>query len=387
MSKARASKRHLSAQDTKQLWALWRSGESIAAIARHLGHYPASIRWRLTAAGGITPAEPRRAERVLRLDEREAISRGLAQGHSLRHIARDLARAVSTISREVRRHGGREHYRAAAADTRAWKRAKRPKPCVLTTRLRLQQVVAARLKRNWSPEQIAQWLKLAYPHDEMMRVSHETIYRSLYVQARGALKKELMAHLRFGRLMRQSKGVRSDGERGKTPDAVSISERPPEVDDRAVPGHWEGDLLSGSANSHIATLVERQTRYVMLVKVSSKQTQEVVGALTRAIEQLPRELRRSLTWDRGKELNQHKALTLATAMQVYFCDPYSPWQRGSNENTNGLLRQYFPKGVDLGPLTQAQLNKVARELNERPRKTLGFLTPAQKLQEIVASIG
>jgi len=387
MSKAGSTARRLSAEEKKRLWSQWRQGESIAAIARGLGHYPASVRWVLKANGGISPRERQRSERTLSLAERESISRGLVQGHSFRQLARELGRSASTISREVRRHGGREQYRAESADKRAWRYARRPKRCVLASRLRLQQVVAARLKRNWSPEQIAQWLKLAYPHDETMRVSHETIYRSLYVQARGVLKKELMSHLRLERLMRQSKHVRSEGGRGKIQDAVSISERPPEVADRAVPGHWEGDLLSGSHNSHIATLVERQTRYVMLVKVSGKQTQEVVGALKRVIGQLPAELRRSLTWDRGKELSQHKDFSLATDMQVYFCDPYSPWQRGSNENTNGLLRQYFPKGKDLGPLTQAQLNKVARELNERPRKTLGFLTPIQKLREIVALTG
>jgi IS30 family transposase len=312
----------------------------------------------------------------LSLAERESISRGLAQGQSFRQLSRELGRSASTVSREVNRHGGREHYRAESADKRAWQNARRPKRCVLASRPRLQQVVAARLKRNWSPEQIARWLKLTYPHDEAMRVSHETIYRSLYIQSRGALKTELMSHLRLERLMRQSKKVRSEGGRGRIQDAVSISERPAEAQDRAVPGHWD--------NSYIATLVERQTRYVMLAKVSSKQTQEVVGALKRVIGKLPAELRRSLTWDRGKELSRHKDFSLATEMQVYFCDPYSPWQRGSNENTNGLLRQYFPKGMDLASLTQAQLNKVARELNERPRKTLGFLTPAQKLQDVVA---
>lgn len=387
MSKARSTARRLNAAQKKRLWEQWRKGDSIAQIARGLGHYPATVRWILKANGGITPRERQRSERALSLAERESISRGLAQGLSLRQIARELDRPASTVSREVRRHGGREHYRAESADRRAWQQAKRPKRCVLVSRLRLQQVVATRLQWNWSPEQISQWLKLAFPRDETMRVSHETIYRSLYVQSRGALKKELMSHLRFERLMRQSKKTRSEEGRGKIQDAVSISERPPEVQDRAVPGHWEGDLLSGSHNSHIATLVERQTRYVVLAKVSSKRTQDVVGALKRVIAQLPAELRWSLTWDRGKELSHHKDFSLATDMQVYFCDPQSPWQRGSNENTNGLLRQYFPKGMDLAPLTQAQLNKVARELNGRPRKTLGFLTPAQKLRDVVALTG
>ena len=387
MSKAGSTARRLNAEQKRRLWNQWRQGDSIAEIARSLGQYPASIRWILKTHGGISPRERQRSERALSLAERESISRGLAQGRSLRQISRALGRPASTVSREVKRHGGREHYRAESADKRAWQNARRPKPCVLAVRPRLQRVVAVRLKWNWSPEQIARWLKLTYPHDEAMRVSYETIYRSLYIQSRGALKKELMAHLRFERLMRQSKRVRSEGGRGKIQDAVSISERPAEVQDRAVPGHWEGDLLSGSHNSHIATLVERQTRYVMLAKVSGKQTQEVVGALKRVIGKLPAELRRSLTWDRGKELSRHKDFSLATDMQVYFCDPQSPWQRGSNENTNGLLRQYFPKGMDLTSLTQAQLNKVARELNERPRKTLGFLTPAQKLRDVVASTG
>jgi IS30 family transposase len=324
---------------------------------------------------------------VLSLTERESVSRGLAQGWSLRQIAVALSRSASTISREVKRHGGRYLYRAEHADRRAWKNAQRPKICALASRYRLQRVVAAKLKQDWSPEQIAQWLKLKYPADGTMRVSHETIYRSLYVQARGALKRELLAHLRFQRLMRQAKEGRNEERRGKMADAVSISERPAAVEDRALPGHWEGDLLAGGKNSYIGTLVERKTRYVMLVKVRSKHTQEVVAALQREVGKLPRELRRSLTWDRGKELSRHKDFSLATDMQVYFCDPHSPWQRGSNENTNGLLRQYFPKGTDLSSFTQRGLDKIARQLNERPRKTLDFRTPAQKLQETVALTG
>jgi IS30 family transposase len=321
------------------------------------------------------------------LAERESVSRGLAQGKSLQQIARELGRSASTISREVKRHGGAQGYRAEAADQQAWRNAQRPKVCVLASRYRLRRVVAGKLKRNWSPEQIARWLKLAYPGDETMRVSHETIYRSLYVQARGALKKELMTHLRYQRLMRQAKAVRSQDGRGKMADAVSISERPATAEDRAVPGHWEGDLLAGGRNSYVGTLVERQTRYVMLVKVRSKHTEQVVTALKRVVGTLPTQLRNSLTWDRGKELSRHRDFSMATNMQVYFCDPYSPWQRGSNENTNGLLRQYFPKGTDLSSFTQRQLDKIARELNERPRKTLDFLTPAQKFQQTVALTG
>lgn len=374
----------IGAEDRKRLWDQWRRGDSIVDIARGLGRFPATVRWVLKTHGGISPRERRRSEQTLSLTERESLSRGLAQGQSLRQIALLLGRSASTISREVKRNGGREQYRAEQADTRAWKSALRPKMCVLASRHRLQRVVAGKLKRHWSPEQIAQWLKLAYPADETMRVSHETIYRSLYVQARGALKRELMTHLRFQRLMRQSKQVRSEGGRGKITDAVSISERPAVIEDRAVPGHWEGDLLAGSNNSYVSTLVERQSRFLTLVRVRSKHTQEVVGALKRVVGGLPAQLRQSLTWDRGKEMSQHKDFSMATDMQVYFCDPNSPWQRGSNENTNGLLRQYFPKGKDLSSLTQRQLDKIARELNERPRKTLGFLTPAQKLQQIVA---
>jgi IS30 family transposase len=377
----------LSTEQTRQLWDRWRQGDSIAEIARELGRLPSTVRWVLQTRGGISPPEHRRSARVLSLAEREGVSRGLAQNKSLQQIAIELGRSASTISREVKRHGGREQYRAEYADQRAWKNAQRPKVCVLASRYRLQRVVAGKLKRNWSPEQIARWLKLEYPGDETMRVSHETIYRSLYVQARGALKKELLAHLRYQRLIRQAKGVRSQDGRGKMADAVSISERPATAEDRAVPGHWEGDLLAGRSNSYIGTLVERQTRYVMLVKVRSKHTEEVVTALKRVVAKLPTQLRQSLTWDRGKELSQHKAFSMATNMPVYFCDPYSPWQRGSNENTNGLLRQYFPKGADLSSLTQRQLDKVARELNERPRKTLDFLTPAQKLQQTVALTG
>lgn len=377
----------LSAEDVKQLWTHWRRGDSIVDIARGLSRDPATVRWVLKTRGGISPLERRRSERTLSLGERETLSRGLVQGLSLRRIARELGRSASTISREVQRHGGPEHYRAEHADDRAWKNALRPKVCVLAKRRRLRWAVAGKLKRNWSPEQIARWLKLAYPDDEAMQVSHETIYRSLYVQARGVLKKELMAHLRFGRLMRQSKTERSQGGRGRMTDAISISERPATVEDRAVPGHWEGDLLAGSHNSYIATLVERQTRYVVLVRVRSKHTEEVVSALQREVIKLPKQLRQSLTWDRGKELTNHKEFHLATDMPVFFCDPRSPWQRGSNENTNGLLRQYFPKGTDLSSLTQRQLDRVARELNERPRKTLGFWTPAHKLEHIVATTG
>lgn len=384
---AKGRRDRLNAEQTRWLWNRWRQGDSIAEIARGLDRFQGTVRDVLLARGGISPRERRRSARALSLAERESISRGLVQGQSLRRIATELGRSASTISREVKRHGGAERYRAEGADKHAWKNAQRPKTCVLVARRRLQRVVAAKLQLNWSPEQISRWLKLEFPGEQTMHVSHETIYRSLYVQARGALKKELLGHLRYQRLMRRGKLVRSEDGRGKIADAVPISERPATAEDRAVPGHWEGDLLEGGRNSYIATLVERQTRYVMLVKVPNKQTQTVVPALKRVVRKLPAQLRQSLTWDRGKELSRHKDFSLATDMQVYFCDPYSPWQRGSNENTNGLLRQYFPKGIDLAPFTQRQLDKIARELNERPRKTLGFLTPTQKLQQTVAMTG
>ena len=324
--------------------------------------------------------------RVLSLDEREEISRGVAAGVSLRSIAAKLHRAPSTVSRELRRNGGLGRYRAAAADQRAWDRALRPKPCKLARHEQLRQLVAARLEENWSPEQIAGWLKHTYPDDEAYRVSHETIYRSLFVQARGVLKKELQAHLRSGRAIRRSRHASSKGDqRGSIVDAISIRERPASVEDRAVPGHWEGDLLCGSSNSYIVTLVERHSRYVLLAKVANRDSRSVITALIEQAKRLPDELLKSLTWDRGKEMAEHKRFTLATDVAVYFCDPQSPWQRGSNENTNRLLRQYFPKGTNLSVHSQERLDEIARQLNQRPRKTLGYETPAERFEACVAT--
>lgn len=338
--------------------------------------------------GGISPPLRKRRAQALSLQDREEISRGLSSGESLRRIAARLNRPASTVAREVARNGGPVRYRAAEADAATWERAHRPKVCKLAQVRRLQGCVAFKLMQNWSPEQIAGWLKKRYPNDERMRISHEAIYRSLFIQARGVLKKELQKHLRTRRKMRHSKVSTTKGQtRGQIIDAVSISERPAEVEDRAVPGHWEGDLISGSNNSHIATLVERHSRFVMLVKVDGKDTETVIAALVKQICKLPLELRKSLTWDRGTELAKHKEFTVATDVKVYFCDPQSPWQRGSNENTNGLLRQYFPDGTDLSVYSQAELNKVARQLNGRPRKTLGFETPADKLSAGVALTG
>lgn len=310
----------------------------------------------------------------------------MAAGVSLRFVARSLGRAPSTISRELRRNGGHRRYRAAAADKRAWKQALRPKTCKLARHEELRQLVAARLYENWSPEQIAGWLKHTYPDGEAYQVSHETIYRSLFVQARGVLKKELQAHLRSGRAIRRSRHASSKGDgRGSLTDVISIRERPASVEDRAVPGHWEGDLLCGSSNSYIVTLVERHSRYVMLAKIANRDSQSVITALIDQAKRLPDELLKSLTWDRGKEMAQHKRFTLATDVAVYFCDPQSPWQRGSNENTNGLLRQYFPKGTNLSVHSQERLDEIARQLNQRPRKTLGFETPAERFEACVAT--
>lgn len=378
-------RRDFTSEERQILWQRWRAGDSISEIARSLDRAPPVVRGLLLKHGGITPPERKRAASTLTLDEREAISRGLSAGQSMRAIAQALGRSPSTISREIKRHGGAESYRAAKADTAAWQRALRPKPCKLLKNKRLARQVVVKLKLCWSPEQIAGWLKRTYPHQLEMQVSHETIYQSLYIQARGALKKELIAHLRRKHTMRRGKPAQEE-QRGRIPDLVSISQRPPEVEDRAVPGHWEGDLIIGSNQSCIATLVERYTRYVMLVKVADKRTETVVNALTRHAKQLPSELYQSLTWDRGAELKAHKKFSLATDIDVYFCDPQSPWQRGSNENTNGLLRQYFPKGTDLSKHSQRELDAVARQLNERPRKTLNYETPAERFEQCVATI-
>jgi IS30 family transposase len=371
-----------------EIWDRWQRGESMRSIGRLFDRGSSSIYPLLARTGGIRPPERRRSRLALTLAEREEVSRSLGAGFSLRSIARQLRRAPSTISREVQRNGGQLVYRATSADEAAWGRARRPKPCKLANQPALCQTIAEKLVRKWSPQQIAGWLKREHPDDEGARVSHETIYRSLFIQARGVLKKELLVHLRSTRAIRRSRhaSLKRDGL-GQIKDAISIRERPATVEDRAIPGHWEGDLIAGSKNSFIATLVERRTRYVMLAKVSGKETQTVVAALAAQVQHLPRELRLSLTWDRGKELADHKSLTLATALDIYFCDPHSPWQSGSNENTNRLLRQYFPKGTDLSVHSQEQLDIVARELNERPRMTLNYCSPAEKFEECVASIG
>ncbi len=371
-----------------EMWDRWQKGDTFNGIGRHFETSHSAISRIIWSTGGIRPLERKRSRLALTLSEREEISRGLVAHLSLRSIATQLGRAPSTVSREVNRNGGLKHYRATQADQAAWDRAHRPKPCKLVDNPLLRRIITSKLRANWSPEQIAGWLKREYPGDEDNQVSHETIYRSLFIQARGVLKKELLQYLRSQRSMRQSRhaSLKGDGL-GQITNAVSIRERPASVEDRAVPGHWEGDLIAGSNNSYIATLVERQTRYAMLAKVKNKDTQSVVSALIKQSKKLPSELYKSLTWDRGKELADHQRFTLATNIKVYFCDPRSPWQRGSNENTNRLLRQYFPKGTDLSVHSQAKLNAVARQLNERPRKTLEFETPAERFNACVASTG
>src|SRR5580692_9768430 len=382
----RRKRSRLSAAQKTEIWKRWKAGQSLHEIGRAFDKPHTTTHQFLLPRGGIGPAARRRPRLALTLAEREDISRGIASGSSIREIARHVNRAASTVSREVVRHGGRPAYRAHDADCQAWVSALRPKCCLLAMNRKLRDTVVSKLILEWSPEQISGWLKTQYPKDERMRVSHETIYRSLFIQARGVLKKELMGHLRTRRRMRRSQHSHIfKDSRGRIADAISIRERPAEVEDRAVPGHWEGDLLSGGKNSYIVTLVERHSRFLMLIKVPGKETAVVVAALSKHVRKLPATLRRSLTWDRGLEMAKHKEFTVATDVQVYFCDPQSPWQRGTNENTNLLLRQYFPRGTDLSPVSQAQLDQVSLRLNQRPRKTLGFETPASKLQASVAS--
>jgi IS30 family transposase len=370
------------------MWERWRQGATLHEIAGLFDRGHSSIHRILNETGGIRPQQRHRSSRALSLAEREEISRAVVAGQSIRTIAARLGRAPSTVSRELQRNGGRASYRANLADQAAWDRAHRPKQCKLVENRALARTVSDKLRLQWSPEQIAGWLKHTYPRDESCQVSHETIYRSLFIQARGALKKELLQHLRRTRGMRRSRHhTQKTDIHGKIVGAVSISERPASVEDRAVPGHWEGDLLFGSRNSQIATLVERQTRYLMLVKTDGKDTENVVNALIKNARKLPHELYKSLTWDRGKEMADHKRFTMATDVKVYFCDPRSPWQRGSNENTNGLLRQYLPKGIDISDLSQTKLNAIARQLNGRPRKTLAFQTPAEMFSQRVALTG
>ncbi len=381
----RAYRRFTESEKT-EIWDRIEAGETVRAVAIAFGHFPSAVRGMVQQTGGTRPARRRAREIALTLAEREEISRGLAAKQSCRTIASGLGRAPSTITREVERNGDRARYRACTAQRRAQRCACRPKPVKLAQRRRLRSAVEAKLALKWSPQQISRWLQGAYPGNPKMQVSHETIYMSLYVQGRGALRHELHRALRTGRALRRPKKSLPNGQ-GMIPHMVLISERPAEVEDRAVPGHWEGDLILGTRKTSIGTLVERSTRYVMLLKLRDNTAEAVRAAMSRKILALPAELRRSVTWDRGKEMSQHLRFTVDTGVQVYFCDPNSPWQRGTNENTNGLLRQYFPKGTDLSGFTQRQLDAVARELNERPRQTLAWVTPSQRLAEVVATTG
>jgi IS30 family transposase len=384
----RRARIHYAEADKALMWERWRRGESLNSIGRLFDRGHTTVQQMLAKTGGIQPPPRRRSRLALTLAEREEISRGLMAGHSVRRIASSLGRAPSTVSREIERDGGQRAYRASTADEAAWDRARRPKRCKLVLHPALARLVAHKLQLEWSPRQIAGWLRRSYPDDETRQVSHETIYRTLFIQARGALKKELLQHLRRTRAMRRSRHhTQKIPDHGRITHTVSIRERPAEAEDRAVPGHWEGDLFFGSHNSQIATLVERQTRYLILAKVPSKDSETVVNALIKQAHKLPRELYKSLTWDRGSEMAAHRRFSLATDIQVYFCDPQQPWQRGSNENTNGLLRQYLPKGMDLSNVHQNRLNAIARRLNERPRQTLNFETPAERFSQCVASIG
>ena len=367
------------------IWELRAEGLSDREIGRRLGLPRGSVSNHLARTGGIRPRARRRPERCLSFEEREEVSRAIAGGHSARAIARALGRSHTTIAREIDRCGGRRRYRAHAAEREAWRRSRRPRATKLELSPELRRVVEECLGEDHSPEQIAGWLRVRYPDNEAMQVSHETIYRALYVQARGTLRRELIRHLRRGRSRRYARSQSSKGQgQGKLAGMVMISERPPEVEDRAVPGHWEGDLLMGGRTSAIATLVERQTRYCQLVALPEGPGAEAVcEALKQSITTLPVQLRRSLTWDQGSEMSEHRRFSVESGVEVYFCDPQSPWQRGSNENTNGLLRQYFPKGTSLAGVGQDRLDEVAEKLNGRPRKTLGFATPADKLAELI----
>ncbi len=378
--------RSLTQEQQERVWQLWAEGRSPRAIGREVGFWAQGVRNFVGRSGGVRPPERRRSGQCLSKGEREEISRGLARGEGFRAIGRAISRDHTTVSREINRNGGPKRYRAQAADEAAWGRARRPKPSKLHLSPELRAVVEEKLCLKWSPQQISRWLRRTYPDHDAMQVSHETIYLSLFVQGRGALRRELTSCLRSGRHTRHPRAQRPKRQgQGKIPGRVMISERPAEVEDRAVPGHWEGDLLLGRKPTGIATLVERSTRYCQLVALPDGQSAEAVrDALIKSIGQLPTQLRRSLTWDQGREMKDHLNFTVASGVQVYFCDPRSPWQRGSNENTNGLLRQYFPKRSDLGAFSQAELDRVAAELNGRPRQTLGWISPAERLAEVLA---
>jgi IS30 family transposase len=377
-------RRVLTEQDQDEIWQRWSEGWTLGRIGRSIGRNQGVVQQVVARTGGVRPPSRTRAADRLSLPEREEISRGVAAGEPARSIADRLGRASSTVTRELARNGGRRGYRAQRAEASAWQRAARPKSCKLALNAELLEHVKTGLESQWSPEQIAGWLKVEFPDEPELHVSHETIYLSLFVQSKALLCKELTAQLRTKRVLRKAAAATPRGQgRGQIVDAIPISDRPAEVEDRAVPGHWEGDLLAGSGNTHIITLAERQTRFCQLIVTPSKRSQDVIAALTAHIQTLPEQLRLSLTWDRGLEMAEHKKFTIDTGVQVYFCDPKSPWQRGTNENLNGLLRQYFPKGTSLRPYSQHDLDEVAVRLNTRPRETLGFRTPARKFAELL----
>ena len=377
-------RRAVTEQDEDEIWLRRSQGWTMGRIARSMGRNTAVVQNLFARTGGVRPPARTRAADRLSLVEREEISRGVAAGDSARVIASRLGRAPSTVTRELLRNGGRSSYRAQRAEAAAWQRAARPKPCKLALNRELLEHVETGLESQWSPRQIAGWLRVEFPDKPELWVSHETIYLSLFVQSKALLRKELTAQLRTKRVMRKAAAASVRGQgRGQIVDAIPISDRPAEVEDRAVPGHWEGDLLAGSGNTHIITLAERQTRFCQLILTPSKRTEDVITALTAHIQTLPEQLRLSLTWDRGLEMAEHKKFTVDTGVAVYFCDPKSPWQRGTNENLNGLLRQYFPKGTSLRPYSQHDLNEIAAKLNTRPRETLGFRTPARKFAELL----
>jgi len=377
----------LTVQEKAEIWRAYQAGASLRSISRTLGRTMEALRTLVAATGGRPPVVPRWSARWLAPAEREEISRGIVAGDSCRLIGGRIRRAGSTVSREIARNGGRRRYRACQAEQAAWSRARRPKAAKLVACPRLRQVVEAKLASRWSPQQIAGWLTRAYPDDRELRVSHETIYMSLFVQPRGVLRKELTRYLRSRRMVRRPRAARAANGQGQLRNAVNISARPAEAADRAVPGHWEGDLLLGRANSAIATLVERTSRVTVLVRLPHGRSSEpVLTALAECFVRLPEQLVRSLTWDQGKEMALHAQFTIDTGLQIYICDPRSPWQRGTNENTNGLLRQYFPKGTNLVAVSQDELDAVAAELNGRPRQTLGWWSPSEKFAEAVAMI-
>jgi len=378
-----------SAEDRETIWNMREAGVPVKRIAKHLGRQNSSLRMFIADHGGTRPTGRERSELRLSLEEREEISRGLAAGLSIRAIAAGLERSPSTVCREVNANGGRRKYRALQADRGAQKRALRPRRAKLSQCRRLRGTVERKLEALWSPQQISAWLAETYPDNPEMQVSHETIYQSLFVQSRGALRKELHACLRTGRAMRRAKAYTKGGVgQGQLSNMVMISERPAEVKDRAVPGHWEGDLIFGKRMTTIGTLVERHSRYLILLKLPNGHGAEAVRkAMTKRILTLPAQLRRSITWDQGKEMAEHVQFTVDTGVQIYFCDPKSPWQRGSNENTNGLLRQYLPRSSDLSQCTQRELDAIARSLNTRPRQTLGWMTPSKAFADAVALTG